>query len=48
MICEDETDDLDESLEKMEIYKSGHTAGLKIARNEDSINGGTRLTQLEC
>ena len=31
-ICEDEADDLDESPEKM--------TGFKIARNEDSINGG--------
>jgi hypothetical protein len=39
-ICEDEADDLDESPEKMKIYKSGYTAGFKVARNEDSINGG--------
>jgi hypothetical protein len=39
-ICEDEADDLDESPEKMKIYKSGYTSGFKVARNEDSINGG--------
>ena len=39
-ICEDEADDLDESPEKMKIYKSGYTSGFKVARNDDSINGG--------
>jgi hypothetical protein len=39
-ICEDEADDLEESPEKMKIYKSGYTSGFKVARNEDSINGG--------
>jgi hypothetical protein len=31
-ICEDEADDLDESPEKMKIYKSENTAGFKVAR----------------
>jgi hypothetical protein len=39
-ICEDEADDLDDSPEKMKIYKSGYTTGYKVPRNEDSPGGG--------
>jgi hypothetical protein len=41
-ICEDEADDLDESPEKMKIYKSGYTTGFKVARNEDNGVGTGR------
>ncbi|NAL78052.1 hypothetical protein [Nitrososphaera sp. AFS] len=41
-ICEDEADDLDESPQKMKIYKSGYTTGIRVTRNDDETSTGRR------
>src|SRR5439155_4419736 len=39
-ICEDEADDLDESPDKMHIYKVGYTTGFRVPRNDDDVSHG--------
>lgn len=39
-ICEDEADDLDESPDKMRIYKVGYTTGFRVPRNDEDLSHG--------